>query len=232
MKISKVLILFLALLVASVSDLNEQIPLFHVNSELSAFEYQKFLDHTESRLPIYKKYFKKYSVEYQIPWTLIAAVAYQESKWNEDARSHTGVRGLMQLTTKTAEHVGVEDREDPFQSIQGGAFYLKYLFDKTPAKLNANQRWALSLSAYNIGWGHLRDAHRLALKLKKDPYNWTDLKTILPKLENEKYYSELTYGFARGNETVVFVDKVFNYYNLMNSTFSMKSNIAGLFNRN
>lgn len=228
MKKNIILILFLAVHLKSVSCLAEQLPLFQPNQELSAFEYQKFVDHTETRLPNFKKYFKIYSERYQIPWTLIAAVAYQESKWNEEATSHTGVKGLMQLTSKTAKHLGVDDREDPYESIRGGAFYLKYLYDKTPLKLNNSQRWALALSAYNIGWGHLRDAHHLALELNKDPYNWTEFKTILPKLENPKYYSKLTYGFARGKETVVFVDKVFNYYNLLNATFSSQSKIAKL----
>lgn len=232
MKISKILILFLALLSSSVSDLsalpdlNKQLPLFNSKYELSPFEYQKFADHTELRLPTYKKYFKKYSELYKIPWTLIAAVAYQESKWNEDATSHTGVKGLMQLTSQTAEHLGVDDREDPHQSIRGGAFYLKYLYDKTSKKISSPERWALALSAYNIGWGHLRDAHRLAVELKKNPHNWNDLKTVLPMLENPKYYSKLTYGYARGNETVDFVDKVFDYYNLLNATFSLQSKVV------
>lgn len=228
MKMAKVLILILALISTSSSDFYEQMPLFSVNYELSSFEYQKFVDHTESRLPSYRKYFKKYSDKYQIPWTLIAAVAYQESKWDEAAKSYTGVKGLMQLTSKTAEHLGVNDREDPHQSIQGGALYLKYLYNKTPQKLNNSQRWALALAAYNIGWGHLRDAHRLAVKLKKDPNNWTDLKTVLPKLENPLFYQNLTFGYARGNETVIFVDKVFNYYNLMNDTFGVRSYLAQL----
>lgn len=232
MKLSKALILFLALLSTSAADRtyradhSEQLPVLQLKYELSDFEYQKFIDHTESRLPYYKRHFKKYSEKYKIPWTLIAAVAYQESKWDENATSHTGVKGLMQLTSKTAEYLGVEDREDPYQSIRGGAFYLRYLYDKTPNKLNSKQRWALALSAYNIGWGHLKDARDLARKLKKNPHNWNDFKTVLPKLENEKFYSKLTYGFARGNETVDFVDKVFNYYNVLNATFSQRPNIA------
>lgn len=220
------LILLLALLLTSEAALNDQLPVFSVDYALTNYEYQKFVEHTESRLPTYIKSFKKYSAQYKVPWTLIAAVAYQESKWNEAAESHTGVKGLMQLTSKTAEHLGVDDREDPYQSIQGGAMYLKYLYDKTPHKLHSKQRWALALAAYNIGWGHLRDAHFLALRLKKDPYNWAHLKRVLPHLENELYYSKLSFGYARGNETVVFVDKVFNYYSLMNDTFEGRSFLA------
>jgi membrane-bound lytic murein transglycosylase F len=77
-----------------------------------------------------------------------------------------------------------------------------------------------------MGWGHLRDAHHLAVRLKKNPYSWNDLKQVLPLLEKEKYFSTLTYGYARGNETVDFVNKVFNYYNLLNTTFRVQSEIA------
>ncbi len=220
------LIFLLALFSTSTAALNDQLPIFNVDYALSTYEYQKFVEHTESRLPYYLKSFKKYAAKYKVPWTLIAAVAYQESKWNEAAKSHTGVKGLMQLTSKTAEHLGVDDREDPYQSIQGGAMYLKYLYDKTPHKLHSKQRWALALAAYNIGWGHLRDAHYLALRLKKNPYNWAQFKRVLPKLENQLYYSKLSFGYARGNETVAFVDKVFNYYSLMNDTFEGRSFLA------
>lgn len=224
-----ILMLFLALLCTSISAPNRQalaLPIFRLDSELSSFEYQKFLEHTESRLPSYKKYFKKYSDKYDVPWTLIAAVAYQESKWNADAVSYTGVKGLMQLTSKTAEYIGINDRENPYESIRGGTFYLKYLYEKTPQKLSSNQRWVLALSAYNIGWGHLKDAIILARKLKKNPYNWDEFRVVLKKLEATKYYSELTYGYARGKETVNFVEHVFNYYNLLNHTFNRPSTIA------
>jgi membrane-bound lytic murein transglycosylase F len=226
MKKTKLLMLLLAILSCSVSDLKNSAPIFHIQSAIPDAAYLKFQDHAESRLPLYKRHFKKYSDKYSIPWTLIAAVAYQESKWDDDAVSHTGVRGLMQLTSKTAAYVGIEDRTDPFESIRGGAYYLRYLYDKTSQKINEQERWALALAAYNIGWGHLRDAHHLALKLKKNPYRWSELKKVLPLLEEKKYFSQLNHGFARGNETVDFVNKVFNYYNLLNTTFRVQSEIA------
>ncbi|MEX0631391.1 transglycosylase SLT domain-containing protein [Serratia ureilytica] len=54
-------------------------------------------------------------------WKLLAAIAYQESHWNPQATSPTGVRGLMMLTRATADGLGVNDRLDPEESIQGGA---------------------------------------------------------------------------------------------------------------
>lgn len=199
--------------------------------DMNRYEYVKFQEHIQTRLPNYRKYFEKYAEKYDIPWTLVAAVAYQESKWDETAVSHTGVRGLMQLTEQTAEHLGVHDRENPLQSIQGGTHYLKYLFDKTVVLahgLSETQRWIQALCAYNLGWGHLKDMHRVAARLKRNAYDWDDLRVVLPKLRDEKFTPVLRYGFARGNETVDFVENVFIYYRLLNDTFLEDQSLAGL----
>ncbi len=191
--------------------------------KMSVLEQRRFQKDISKKLPQWQKLFEKYAKENQIPWTLVAAVAYQESKWSEGAVSHTGVKGLMQLTRTTAKQVGVVDREDPQQSIRGGAFYLKYLYDKTPAELLPYERWALALSAYNMGWAHLRDARRLAKKLSKDANRWAEFKTVLPFLAQKKYLAELTFGPARGEETVDFVEQVIGYTELLNSTFTRRS---------
>jgi membrane-bound lytic murein transglycosylase F len=212
---SKALIIILACLCCTASGFGELNWTPNTDSNFSAYELQKFEEHQNSRLPIYINEFKKYSALYQIPWTLLAAVAYQESKWDQAARSYTGVRGLMQITEQTAEHLGIADRRDPIENIRGGAFYLKSLYDKTSPQLTSMQRWSLALIAYNIGWGHLSDVSHLAEKLNKNPMSWNDLKTVLPKLEEEDYYSDLNHGYARGNETVEFVENVFSYYTML-----------------
>jgi membrane-bound lytic murein transglycosylase F len=211
------LTIILALVATSVSGFSEQ-PIFPTfTHNFSDYELMKFEQHTQKRLPNYIDHFKKYSEEYEVPWTLLAAVAYQESKWNHKAVSFTGVRGLMQITEKTAEHIGITDREDPVESIRGGAYYLRYLYDKTSEEISSQQRWAHALAAYNIGWGHFRDAYRLAKKLNKNPYSWNELKTVLPKLEEIDHSESLKFGYARGTETVEFVENVFSYYGILNS---------------
>ncbi|MFZ3230900.1 MAG: transglycosylase SLT domain-containing protein [Pseudobdellovibrio sp.] len=177
----------------------------------------------QNKLPEWRDLFEKYAQKNQIPWTLLAAVAYQESKWDNQARSFTGVRGLMQITTSTAEHLGIEDRTDPEQSIEGGAYYLKYLFKKTPKNLSTYERWAQTLAAYNIGWAHIRDARILAKNLNQDSNRWSKFKKILPLLSQEKYYQDLRFGTARGDETVDFVEQVFGYTEVLNSAFTRRS---------
>ncbi len=170
-------------------------------------------------LPEYQASFVDAGQEHRLPWQLIAAVAYQESKWNPDAQSFTGVRGIMQLTQETAEHLGISDREDPIQSIWGGSKYLRYLINKFPKSINSKDRIALGLAAYNIGFAHLRDAQKLAIKMGHNPYSWKHLREILPLLEQEKHAQHLEYGTARGTETVEFVERVKSYYNFLLSYY-------------
>lgn len=187
---------------------------------LSTIEQMQFQKDIQKSLPQWKHLFDRYAKTYNVPWTLIAAVAYKESKWSADARSYTGVRGLMQLTTQTAKHLGITDRKNPEQSVRGGSYYLKYLFDKTPSHVVTQERWVLALAAYNLGWAHIRDARVLALELKKNPHRWLDFKKVLPLLMDEKYYLKLNYGYARGDEAVDFVDGVLDYYEILNSLYN------------
>ncbi|MFN3454278.1 MAG: transglycosylase SLT domain-containing protein, partial [Pseudobdellovibrio sp.] len=186
-------------------------------------EYKSFKADVKNKLPEWKKHFIEYSEKYQVPWTLIAAVAYQESKWQADAKSHTGVKGFMQLTSETAQHLGVEDREDPIQSIQGGSYYLKYLYDKTPQKLTRFERWIQALAAYNVGYAHLKDIHRLAKIQNTDSYRWINLKNLLPELSNKENLEIFQYGLARGEETVEFIENVLNYHEALNHIFTQRS---------
>lgn len=187
-------------------------------AQLDRRDIYQFLKLSRTTLPTYKKAFKDASREHGLPWQLVASVAYQESHWNAEARSYTGVRGLMQLTTDTALHVGIEDRTDPLQSIWGGSKYLRYLLNKIPKDINSKDRLALALAAYNVGYAHLRDAQKLAVKMGRNPNSWRHMREILPLLANPEYAAELEYGSARGYETVDFVERVKSYYNLMNST--------------
>jgi len=118
---SKLLIIILACMSCTVSGFGEFKWIPSTRTEFTVYELQKFEEHQNLRLPLYLDHFKKYAEAYQVPWPLLAAVAYQESKWDHAARSYTGVRGLMQITEQTAEHIGITDRTDPIEKIRGGA---------------------------------------------------------------------------------------------------------------
>ncbi len=193
-----------------------------VDFKMSVLGQNRFQKDIIKQLPKWHKLFEKNAKKNEMPWTLLAAVAYQESKWNQDAISYTGVKGLMQLTRTTAQQIGVDDREDPKESIRGGAFYLKYLYDKTSPELIPFERWAQVLVAYNMGWAHLRDARRLAKKMNLDINRWVQFKKVLPLLNDKSYLPELTFGPARGFETILFVEQVLGYTELLNGTFTRR----------
>lgn len=184
-------------------------------SELDHKDIYEFLRNLREHLPEYEKTFKKAAKEYDIPWQLVAAIAYQESHWDPKAISYTKVKGIMQLTKDTADYLGVEDREDPNQSIWGGARYIRALLDKVPENMHSRDRLSLALASYNIGYAHMRDAQKLTFSFHKNPYYWNHVRETLPLLENRSYYEDLKYGFARGTETVDFVERVLGFYSLL-----------------
>jgi membrane-bound lytic murein transglycosylase F len=184
---------------------------------LNVQDVKRFTSRLKSALPAYEESFRAAARRYQLDWKLLAAISFQESHWEASATSYTGVKGIMQLTSTTAKLAGVEDRNDPHQSIWGGAYYFKYLLDRMPAELHPKDRLALALTAYNIGYGHLLDAQKLVLKKGRNPNSWRDIKSVLPHLSDPNYSSELDYGAARGFEAIDFVERVRGYYSLWQS---------------
>jgi membrane-bound lytic murein transglycosylase F len=182
---------------------------------LNARDAAHFFSSMKESLQLYRALFKDAGNEYEIPWQLLAAVSFQESHWQDEARSFTGVRGLMMMTEDTAEHMGISDRTDPEQSIWGGAKYLRYLLNLQPRFLPLRERWLLTLASYNVGQGHLRDAQKLAVSLGKNPYSWVDLREVLPLLADSGYASSLEFGLARGREPVEFAERVLGFLDLM-----------------
>jgi len=166
-------------------------------------------------LPKYQKMFQQAGRKYDIDWTLLAAQAYQESHWNRNARSPTGVRGIMMLTLITANEVGIKSRLDPQQSIMGGAEYLANLRSRLPDEITEPDRTWIALAAYNVGMGHIYDARKLAHEQGKDPDLWHDFREVLPLLSQKKYYKDLRYGYARGSEPVRYVRRIRNYHDML-----------------
>ena len=174
-----------------------------------------FMRHLQSRLPLYKKWFEEAAEQSSQDWRLLAAIGYQESKWNPSATSATGAKGLMQLTHETASESKVTNPSDPRQSIFGGARYFRQVYEKIPTHVPEPDRTWFALAAYNIGYGHLEDARVLAQKAGRDPDSWQDVREFLPLLEQEHWYSQTENGYARGWEPVRYVDNVRGYRDLL-----------------
>lgn len=180
---------------------------------LASFDYvdtASYLRAIETTLPKYQPLFEKYRGE--LEWQMLAAIAYQESHWDPNATSPTGVRGMMMLTRDTADRMNVRDRTNAEQSIKAGSDYLQMLMSQLPQSIAKEDRIWFGLAAYNMGLGHLIDVRRLTKQLGGDPDNWLDVKKNLPKLAEKRYYSGLKYGYARGFEAFNYVENIRRYY--------------------
>jgi soluble lytic murein transglycosylase-like protein len=83
--------------------------------------------------------------------TLLAALVWQESRWNPQAVSSRGAIGLAQLMPATARDLGVNPL-DPIANLHGGARYLRQLLDQFDGNVEK------ALAAYNAGPGRVRSA--------------------------------------------------------------------------
>lgn len=176
------------------------------------FDYvdtRTFLNAIDTTLPDLQLLFEKYAQN--IDWRLLAAIAYQESHWDPLAKSPTGVRGVMMLTRATAGGLNVDDRTDAEQSIRGGAQYLSHLMDKMPGSIPQDERIWFALAAYNMGYGHMLDARKLTAQQKGNPDSWADVKQRLPMLNQKRFLSRTTYGYARGTQAYNYVENIRRY---------------------
>ena len=135
----------------------------------------------------YHSYIETYCAKYNVDEYLVMGVISAESGFNEDAKSHKGAVGLMQITNPTAkwciEHFALDIDEkninDPKSNIEIGCAYLEYLIDTY-----SNTKTALA--AYNAGPGNVN-------KWLKNPDYSPDGASIenIPFNETEKYVEKV-----------------------------------------
>lgn len=184
-------------------------------TRIDPFGTMAFMGDVRNVLPQFRSLFEDAQQRYGIDWRLLAALAYQESKWNPLATSYTNVRGIMMLTEETADRLGVTNRLDPAQSILAGARYLSELLRRLPAEVPEPDRQWFALAAYNLGYGHLNGARQIAPSLGRDPNSWYEMKKVLPLMARPEYYARLKSGRARGGEAVILTENVRVYYDIL-----------------
>jgi membrane-bound lytic murein transglycosylase F len=178
-------------------------------------ESREFQGHVADRLPRYRDWFERAAAQSGIDWRLLAAIGYQESKWDPRAESGDGARGVMMLTADTAQAMGIRDRNNPQQSIFAGARYLAQVRAMIPDRIAEPDRTWLTIAAYNVGFGHLEDARIITQSQGKNPDSWTEVRERLPLLAQERWYGHAKRGYARGWEPVQFVDRIQRFLTLL-----------------
>ncbi len=178
-------------------------------------ESREFQGNVTARLPLYHAWFEQAAAQTGVDWRLLAAIGYQESKWDPHAQSGDGARGVMMLTADTARAMGIKDRSSPQQSIYAGARYLAQVRNMIPERVTEPDRTWLTVAAYNVGFGHLEDARIITQAQGKDPDSWTEVRARLPLLAQERWYGHAKRGYARGWEPVQFVDRIQRFLTLL-----------------
>lgn len=157
---------------------------------------------------------RKYAEEHGFDWRLLVAQIYQESRFNPQAQSWVGARGLMQIMPRTARQLGVAgDLTDPETSIEAGVRYMAWLRERFEEDLPVLDRMWFTLAAYNAGVSHVRAARRLADQLGYDRDRWFDnVERAMVKLSQREYYQRVGSGYVRGQEPVTYVRNIRERY--------------------
>ena len=168
------------------------------------------------KLSPYDELIKAYSTKIDWDWRLLAAMVYQESRFNPDAKSWAGAQGLMQVMPNTAERFGVNNLKDPEESLKAGIEFIKWLDKQLKTMVpDSSERVKFILAGYNAGLGHIIDAVALAEKYDKDPDKWEgNVDTFLVLKSNPDYYRDevVKYGYCRGSQAFTYVEDILDRY--------------------
>jgi len=145
--------------------------------------------------------FRKYGERYSFDYLMVAALGYQESGLDQNARSHRGAIGIMQLMPETGRTLKVGDITQVEPNVHGGFKYLRQIYDKhlDTEGLDEQNRTLFAIAAYNAGSGRIAGLRAEAAKRGLDPNVWFN-------------NVELIAARRIGQETVVYVRNIYKYY--------------------
>ncbi|MBN2610257.1 MAG: transporter substrate-binding domain-containing protein [Bacteroidales bacterium] len=184
----------------------------HKSSEIVVSDFYAI---NSGRISEYDKYIKKFSKEIDWDWRLVASLIYQESRFKPTAVSWAGAFGLMQLMPGTAQKMGVDENATPVEQIKAGTELIKWLEDRFIYIEDRPERVKFVLASYNVGFGHVLDAQKLAEKDGKDPNKWDDcVDMYLLKKSDPVFYNDpvVKHGYCRGVETYNYVSQILDRY--------------------
>lgn len=171
---------------------------------------------SSGKISKYDELIRKHSVKIDWDWRLVAALIYQESKFDPEAESWVGAKGLMQLMPETAQQFNVQDLANPDHSVNAGTTYLKRLEEFWKNRVpDPDERVKFVLASYNAGPGHVLDAQRLAEKYGEDPQRWENsVAEYLKKKSLPEYYNDpvVKSGYCRGEEPSKYVAQILRRY--------------------
>jgi membrane-bound lytic murein transglycosylase MltF len=165
----------------------------YAKSATSEAERRKFTALTEL--------FRKYGEQYDIDYLLMAAQGYQESRLDQNAKSHVGAVGIMQLMPATGREMAVGDIQQIEPNVHAGVKYIRHLVDEyfKDDPMDPLNKWLMAFASYNAGPGRVKQLRQIARSRGLDPNVWFG--------NVERVASERI-----GRETVQYVSNIFKYY--------------------
>ncbi|QBA65304.1 transporter substrate-binding domain-containing protein [Muriicola soli] len=148
-------------------------------------------------------------------WRLLASLIYQESRFDPNAESWSGAKGLMQLMPGTAQELGVTETADAGEVIKAGSKYLRQLYQNFEQITDSVQRIKFTMAAYNCGYSHVLDAQNLAREKGLKDSIWDDhVEKMILALSFPKNYNHevVKFGYVRGLEPFQYVEQIFQRF--------------------
>ena len=114
---------------------------------------------------------------------------------------------------RTARELGYQDLDDPETGIRAGLDYLRWVRQRFDEGLPTSDRTWMTLAAYNVGAGHVRDAQRLAQEQGLDPGRWFGhVEEALLLKQKPEFHRRTRFGYARASEPVAYVRAIRDRY--------------------
>lgn len=161
------------------------------------------LDHSMELFPEVFKLMAFYGEKYRFNPLFLMAVAYRESRFDQDNTSPKGAVGIMQVMPGTAAdpNVDIENIHDLENNIHAGVKYLYHLrtryFDKP--YISRQDRFFFTLAAYNAGPDRIKKMRQITRKNGANPDKWF-------------FNVERTAAQKIGPEVVEYVADVYKYF--------------------
>jgi membrane-bound lytic murein transglycosylase F len=174
----------------------------------------------------YDALIQQYAAEIGWDWRLVAALIWQESRFNPRARSWAGATGLMQLMPATAKRFGLQTMQEIYQpelNIKAGTKYIAWLDDFWNDIPDPLEKLKFIMASYNAGEGHVKDAQRLASKYGSDPNRWDGhVEYYLLNKSKPQFYLDpvCKYGYCRGSEPFNYVRSIIKKYDHFKNSIS------------
>jgi membrane-bound lytic murein transglycosylase F len=169
-------------------------------------------DVPEGDLTPYDEYLTWAARQNGLDWRLLAALMYEESRFDPDAVGPGGSAGLFQLMPSTWLELGVEDPHHPGEAIEAGARYVRWLIDQFPG-LDLADQVAMAIASYNVGPRHVADARRLAAQMGLDPDRWTgNVETAMYLLDDPEVARDFPAGACRCRRGATYTRRILRRY--------------------